>query len=116
MAVVPFWSGDPGRSDLEGLALTAPDADGDAGDPGGAGRSRQALWVRGSTLVDTPVAAEMGRLLGSEGPGVVTYQAKELGRSLLGLRRGHDGASTRRRGCRLPARPVDRSVQPGGRR
>ncbi|MGO9343030.1 MAG: 5'-3' exonuclease H3TH domain-containing protein, partial [Acidimicrobiales bacterium] len=80
VSVVPFWSGDPGRSALEGMVLTT-DAEPSAHD----GARRQVVWVGGPVMSDERVAAELGELLGSEGPGVVTYQAKELERSLLGL-------------------------------
>jgi DNA polymerase-1 len=85
VAVVPFWSADPGRSELEGIALTAADeVGGDIQAPQQA-RPRTALWVGGASLSEKLVADEIARLLGSDGPGVFTYQAKELERSLLEL-------------------------------
>jgi DNA polymerase-1 len=85
VAVVPFWVGDPGRSELEGMVLTAAGEVGADSDAPLAGQPQTALWLGGESLSDAPVAEEAARLLGSEGPGIFTYQAKELERSLLEL-------------------------------
>ena len=85
VAVVGVWSGDPGRSDLEGITLTVADTSGDQNDPSTDRTDRSALWVRGSSLSDELVSDELVQLLGAEGPGFFAYQAKELERSLLGF-------------------------------
>jgi DNA polymerase I len=88
VAVVPVWSGDPGRSELEGLALSvtdAGDADTTSAESGAAPeRVHPAVWAEGSSLRIPAVSAALQGLLGRDGPGVVAFQAKELERSLLG--------------------------------
>jgi DNA polymerase I len=77
VAVAPSWTGDPGRSALEGISLTVVHEE-SSEDP-------RAIWVEAGALDDETVRAEIVRLLGADGPGVVAYQAKELERTLLGL-------------------------------
>jgi DNA polymerase I len=83
VAVVPMWTGEPGRSALEGFALAVtqpgtPDSERDAG-------PHDAVWVDQASLRTPAVASELARLLARDGPGVVAFQAKELERTLLGL-------------------------------
>jgi DNA polymerase-1 len=109
VSVVPVWSGEPGRSGLEGLALAVTDAgdrdspDGQGGSarpgsstsPGSSGQAdgesqsshgaHRAVWVDGASIADPAVAKELNDLLARGGPGVVAFQAKELERALLGL-------------------------------
>lgn len=102
VAVVPVWSGDPGRSDLHGLAMSVtsplsvtsppsltdgkPDSESHSADgPHSADKPHSAIWVDGPALRSPAVAAELSRLLGAGGPGVVAFQAKELERALLAI-------------------------------
>jgi DNA polymerase I len=83
VAVVPAWSGEPGRSPLVGLAVSGAPGIGEV--PGaGEAQDRKALWIRGEALEVPEVSAELTRVLGRDGSGVVAYQAKELERALLG--------------------------------
>ena len=89
VSVVPVWSGEPGRSALDGLALaiTGPAITGLADDDSekGTQQAHRAVWVDGASIALDEVAGELGKLLAKDGPGVVAFQAKELERALLGL-------------------------------
>jgi len=88
IAVVPAWSGDPGRSQLEGVAIATSGAGTDDAGPSDAGPSDpgfEALWIGAPSMGVTGVATELNRVLGSDGPGVFAYQAKELERALLAV-------------------------------
>ncbi len=91
VALAAGWSGDPGRSELTGLALAVEPAspDGPApADPPGAPTSVHlgaAADGGGSLLADAAVLAALASELGPEGVGVVAHDAKELMRSLLPL-------------------------------
>jgi DNA polymerase-1 len=97
VAVHAVWSGDPGRSPLVALTLTAepPDGGGDAREP--AGRTGAGLPgdqavlylgddVGGNSLIQAqPVLDALAAALGSDGVGVIAHNAKEIMRSLLPL-------------------------------
>jgi len=81
MAVAPLWEGDPGRSPLAALVLTAVPADG--GDPS------PAVFLGadgpGRLVSDPRVLAALAAAFGPDGVGVVAHDAKELMRGLLPL-------------------------------
>jgi DNA polymerase I len=72
LAVAASWTGDPGRSPLDGLAfVTARD-------------SADVAWLPGRLLADEPVRAALRALFDDRGGrAVAAHQAKELMRSLL---------------------------------
>ncbi len=73
LAVAAAWSGAPGRSDLDGLALVT--------DAAGEG----AVWIPAGTLADERVTAALAALVGDGGRPVVTHHAKALIRGLWRL-------------------------------
>lgn len=75
VGLVAAWSGDPGRSRLDGLAVTM-DAGSNDGPP-------QGLWIGGESLSDPAVRAGLANLLADDGPGIYGFQAKDLERALL---------------------------------
>ena len=94
VALYAVWSGDPGRSPLIALTLTAEpdDGGGEPADRGGAGQpSGQAVLylgddVGGNSLTQArPVLDALAAALGPDGVGVIAHNAKEIMRSLLPL-------------------------------
>ena len=88
LAAAAAWSGRPGRSPLQGLALIgegggSPDSlPAGSGAPGGA---RAVLWVPGDLLDDGAVRGALEGLFGGGAPGLVAHDAKPLMRSLLAI-------------------------------
>jgi len=82
VAAVPVWSGEPGRSALDGVVLSVV-----AEPPYGA------LWVEGPFIGERPVRDALGALMQNDGPGIYAYQAKELQRALIGLGLDMEGLS-----------------------
>ena len=88
LGVAACWSGPPGRSGLEALALVG------SGGPERSlpqGPAAEALWIDGEHLGDGAVRAALERLLGAGGPPLVAHKVKPLMRHLLGM--GIDVAS-----------------------
>ncbi|MCY4631546.1 MAG: DNA polymerase I, partial [bacterium] len=79
LAAAAAWAGRPGRSPLEGLALT-----GDGGSAGSGG-SGGAVWLPGEFLGDAAVREALGRLFGEGAPALVAHDVKALMRGLLSL-------------------------------
>ncbi len=77
LATAAAWTGRPGRSELEGLALVGPQQP-EEGDP-------EALWVSYEHLADAGVRAALAQLVGPSGPPLVAHDVKALMRGLLGL-------------------------------
>ena len=75
IAVVPAWTGEPGRSELEGISVTVLPAEEKS--------APRVIWVGREQIDNEEVREQLLAALGTEGPGVVAYQAKELERSLL---------------------------------
>jgi DNA polymerase-1 len=73
LAVSAAWSGREGRSEMVGLAFVVLPA----GDP------VQAVWMEGSWLAASGVAAALDRLLGPDGVRVSAHNAKALMRGLM---------------------------------
>ena len=71
LAAAAAWAGRPGRSSLDGLALT------------GDGGSGAAAWLPGEFLGDEAVREALGRLFGEGGPALVAHDVKALMRGLL---------------------------------
>ncbi len=63
-ALEPRWAGIPGRSDIVGLGVAAPDG--------------VASYVEGELLADGTVREALTRLLAADGPPLVAHRAKEL--------------------------------------
>ncbi len=85
VAVHAVWSGDPGRSPMVGLVLTAEpsDPDGPTGQP--------VLYLGDGTdglslLADRSVLDSLATAVGPDGVGVIAHNGKEIMRSLLPLR------------------------------
>lgn len=91
IALAPVWTSTPGRSELEGVALT-PVAFGSEHGPDAQEDNRlEATWLTGAQLRLPAASAPLGVLLGGNGPGVVTYASKDLGRTLIGMGLDLDG-------------------------
>ncbi len=106
VAVVPYWSGDPGRSSLEGIVLAT---DGDPAESNEA--ARNVVWVDGPAM-----SQRAGRRGVGEAPRIRRpWRRRVPGEGARAVaarsRHGHDGVETRRRGGRLPARPVERPIR-----
>ena len=105
LAAAAAWTGRPGRSTLEGLALVggaglpasvppadappssgAPPADAPSTGSDGADGSAppgEAVWLPGEFLEDAAVRDSLGRLFGEGAPPLVAHDAKALMRGLL---------------------------------
>jgi DNA polymerase I len=77
VALAPVWTGDPGRSDLAGMAVAAgPTAASEE-------KERSALWLGPSQLTAASVRRALATLVGSPRSAVAVHGAKELMRVLL---------------------------------
>ena len=125
VAVHAVWSGDPGRSPIVGLVLTAEPSDagqpegqsvlylGDGSGGDGAGGDGTGGGTGGSSLLtDRSVLDALATALGPGGVGAIAHNGKEIMRSLLPDRRGHHLVGSGHRGRRLSARPVGRPLPP----
>ncbi|HXX91486.1 MAG TPA: DNA polymerase I [Acidimicrobiales bacterium] len=74
LSLAPVWLGEPGRSALLGLALSATDA---------ADAAPSALWLDEAQIADDGVLQALGALVGPGGRPVVGHGVKELMRVLL---------------------------------
>jgi DNA polymerase I len=79
IALSPYWSADPGRSALLGLAIA------EASEDPGAEPSMSALWLGEGVVEEGSVLHALGALVGSGGARVIAHGAKELMRHLLPL-------------------------------
>jgi DNA polymerase I len=79
IALSPYWSGDPGRSALLGLAIAEASQDPSA-EP-----SMSALWLGEGVVEEGSVLHALGALVGSGGARIIAHGAKELMRHLLPL-------------------------------
>jgi DNA polymerase I len=80
VAVCPAWSGEPGRSELSGVALASVAIE---NEDAMLVAPSEAIWIDAALLSNDNVSTVLDRILGEDGPGVVASQAKELGRVLL---------------------------------
>ncbi|MDE0652194.1 MAG: DNA polymerase I [bacterium] len=79
LAAAAAWAARPGRSAIEGLALS-----GDGGSDGSEG-PRRAVWLPGELIGETAVREALGRLLGMDAPALVAHDVKALMRGLLAV-------------------------------
>ncbi len=79
IALAARWEGDPGRSNLKGLAIAARRDDPPAGGP-----THDAVWVEGLHLETTSVRRFLTRVLEPAG-GLAAHDMKEVLRTLLPL-------------------------------
>ena len=90
LAAAAAWAGRPGRSPLEGLALTGGSAAGPpsalgAGEPDGSRPPQGAVWLPGEFLEDATVRGALSRLFGEGAPALVAHDAKAMMRGLLSV-------------------------------
>ena len=90
LAAAAAWAGRPGRSPLEGLALTGGSAAGPpsalgAGEPDGSRPPHGAVWLPGEFLEDATVRGALSRLFGEGAPALVAHDAKAMMRGLLSV-------------------------------
>ncbi len=90
LAAAAAWAGRPGRSPLEGLALTGGSAAGPpsalgACEPDGSRPPHGAVWLPGEFLEDATVRGALSRLFGEGAPALVAHDAKAMMRGLLSV-------------------------------
>ncbi|PZS22563.1 MAG: DNA polymerase I [Acidimicrobiales bacterium] len=88
IALEAAWAGQPGRSDLTGLALAGggDPAGGDLGEGRSAGDTRvPVVWLSSGLLAEPGVALVLSQLVGMGGAPVTAHRAKELARGLAEL-------------------------------
>ena len=90
LAAAAAWAGRPGRSPLEGLALTGGSAAGPpsalgAGEPDGSRPPHGAVWLPGEFLEDATVRGALSRLFGEGAPALFAHDAKAMMRGLLSV-------------------------------